>query len=103
MPNEATTEADRAVGVAPAAPWRIKALTVLPRYCLAVTFNDDREGIVDMSMICTSRESGMYAPLKDPDYFAQAQLELGAVTWPNGADLDPCWAYIVDPKFRTVV
>ena len=23
------------------------------------------------------------------DYFAQARLELGTVTWPNGADLDP--------------
>jgi hypothetical protein len=29
--------------------------------------------------------------LKDPAYFAQVRVdtELGTVTWPNGADLDP--------------
>lgn len=32
----------------------------------------------------------MFAPLKDPDYFSQAQVdEFGAVCWPNGTDLAP--------------
>jgi hypothetical protein len=36
---------------------------------------------------------GIYEPLKEADCFAQAYLDLGTVTWPNGADLDPSWAY----------
>lgn len=93
MPNEATTQADRAVGVVPAVPWRIKALSVLPGYRLAITCNDGRQGVVDLSGVCTSRDCGMYEPLKEPSYFAQAQLDLGTVTWPNGADLDPAWLH----------
>jgi hypothetical protein len=30
-------------------------------------------------------------PLRDPDYFAQVQVdpEAGTIVWPNGVDLDP--------------
>jgi hypothetical protein len=35
----------------------------------------------------------MYATLKDHETFAQATVELGVVTWPNGVDLDPAWMY----------
>ncbi|NBC47398.1 MAG: DUF2442 domain-containing protein [Gammaproteobacteria bacterium] len=93
MSIEAAAETDRAAGVAPAAPWRVKAITVLPNYCLAVTFNDGRQGVVDMSAVRASATCGMYAALKDPEVFAQAKVELGVVTWPNGADLDPAWMY----------
>jgi hypothetical protein len=68
-------------------------VTVLPDYLLAVTFNDGRQGIVDMSAVRTSRNCGMYATLKDHETFAQATVELGVVTWPNGVDLDPAWMY----------
>ena len=33
------------------------------------------------------------AALADLRLFKQARIELGAVTWPNGADLDPFWMY----------
>jgi hypothetical protein len=34
---------------------------------------------------------GVFAPLRDPELFGAVALdpELGAVRWPNGADLDP--------------
>ena len=37
------------------------------------------------------RFEGVFAPLKDPATFAQVRIhpELGAIVWPNGADLDP--------------
>jgi hypothetical protein len=35
----------------------------------------------------------MYEPLKNPGFFSRAYLELGAITWPNGADLDPSWLH----------
>ena len=31
----------------------------------------------------------IFEPLRDPVIFAQAQVVLGAVQWPNGADLAP--------------
>jgi hypothetical protein len=31
----------------------------------------------------------IFEPLRDPAIFVQAQVVLGAVQWPNGADLAP--------------
>jgi hypothetical protein len=31
----------------------------------------------------------IFAELRDPSYFCQARVELGAVQWPNGAELAP--------------
>lgn len=56
---------------------------------LWLRFEGGDEGEVDLG----SRLSftGVFAPLSDPDYFAEVRvdLELGTVVWPNGADLDP--------------
>lgn len=94
MPNQATAETDQATGVIPAAPWRVKALTVMPGYRLAVTFQDDTSGIADMSALTTTvQDCGVFEALKDSAVFGQAHLELGVVTWPNGADIDPAWMY----------
>jgi uncharacterized protein YndB with AHSA1/START domain len=93
MPNQATTEQDFAVGVVPAAPWRGKALSVLPGHRLAVTFRDGTSGIVDLSRVKPDPSQGVFAALADPRLFEQARIELGAVSWPNGADLDPLWMY----------
>jgi hypothetical protein len=30
-----------------------------------------------------------FEPLRDPSYFREVRIELGAVAWPNGADLAP--------------
>jgi hypothetical protein len=94
MPSQTTTQENSTTGVIPAAPWRIKALSVLPDFRLAVTFCDGRNGIVDCSAIQNSSNPGIYAPLADADFFAQVKLELGALTWPNGADLDPGWLHV---------
>jgi hypothetical protein len=32
---------------------------------------------------------GVFAPLRDPEVFAQARVALGAVEWPGGPDLAP--------------
>lgn len=93
MPTQTTSAQDKTAGINPAAPWRISALSVLPDYRLAVTFNDGVAGVVDCSGITTASDPGMYAPLAAADFFAQARLEFGAVTWPNGADLDPAWLH----------
>jgi len=71
----------------------VKSLVVLPGYRLSVTFQDGASGIADLSAVTTASKCGIYEALKDPTIFAQARLELGVVTWPNGADIDPAWMY----------
>jgi hypothetical protein len=93
MPIETASETDRAIGVIPAAPWRVKGLSILADYRLAVTFQDGTSGVADLSAVTSAHGCGIYEPLKDPSYFKQARLEMGVVTWPNGADLDPAWMY----------
>lgn len=93
MSMEADAEAQCPTGVKPAAPWRLSALSILPDFHLAVTFHDGATGVVDLSAVTSGSELGIYEPLKDPQYFAQARIELGTVTWPNGADLDPAWMH----------
>jgi len=89
MPSQAITETYQAAGVIPAAPWRLSALSVLPEWQLAVTFNDGLNGIVDVSVLVHGSDAGVFEALRDPAFFAQAYLDCGAVTWPNGADLAP--------------
>lgn len=90
---QAAAEAHCPVGVTPVAPWRLSALSILPDYRLAVTFHDGTTGVVDLSAVTSGSELGIYEPLKDPQYFVQACIELGTVTWPSGADLDPAWMH----------
>ncbi len=56
---------------------------------LYIRFEDGVEGVVDVSSLVSFQ--GVFAPLKDPAWFAQVKVnpELGTVCWPNGADLDP--------------
>jgi hypothetical protein len=93
MPIQAAAEAHQAAGVIPAAPWRVKALTVLAEYRLSVTFQDGTSGRVDLSSVLTAQEPGIFEALKDKEFFNQARLDLGVVTWPNGADIDPAWMH----------
>ena len=88
-----TPEIDSTAGVTPRSPWRLVAVTALPAFQLAVTFQDGTQGIVDLSSVCTSKNTGVFAELANPVTFEQVRLVLGVATWPNGADLDPLWMY----------
>jgi hypothetical protein len=68
-------------------------MSVLADYRLAVTFMDGINGIADFSAVLTAKECGIFEALKDKACFDQVRLELGVVTWPNGADIDPAWMY----------
>ncbi len=67
----------------------------LTNYQLVLCFEDGMEGVVDISQLI--QFSGIFAPLHNQVYFAQAQIhpELGTVIWQNGADLDPDVLYAV--------
>jgi hypothetical protein len=57
-------------------------------YRLRVAFSDGSVGERDFSST-VARNGEMVRPLKDPAFFARVFVELGALTWPNGFDLDP--------------
>ena len=54
-----------------------------------------------MSALVTSADAGIFAALKDDQLFQQASIELGAITWPNDADLDPVWVHEEISKNKT--
>jgi hypothetical protein len=94
QPN-ANTEANRAPEVAPAikhtVPWRVTSVTVLPNARLQVAFVDGTSGEIHMKSFLSnpSVNGTIFEQLRDPIVFAEAQLVMGAVQWPNGADLAP--------------
>jgi hypothetical protein len=68
-------------------------LKPLDDHRLWLRFSDGSEGVRDFTDIFA--EGGpMVEPLKVPDYFARAFVEMGAPTWPNGFDLDPINLYM---------
>jgi len=72
-------------------PWRVTSVTALLDSRLRVAFVDGVTGDVDMrSFLRDPRIDGtVFEPLRDPGVFAQARVVLGAIQWPNGADLAP--------------
>src|SRR5690242_15508587 len=93
MSAQAVTKKDIAASVVPSikitAPWRVKAVEALDGYRLHVHFMDGLEGEVNMAEFVRAPDAGVFAVLADPDMFAQAYVELGAVTWPGELDLAP--------------
>lgn len=60
----------------------------LDAHRLWIRFSNGKQGVHDFSGMLA--EGGvMVEPLCDPAMFRRVFLELGALTWPNGFDLDP--------------
>ena len=90
MPTQAATQEDRPASLTPAGPaWRVAFVTALPGWRLYVRFNDGLEGEVEMEREVHAPDAGVFAELADPDRFAAARVEFGAVTWPGEIDLAP--------------
>lgn len=64
------------------------SVEALPEHRLRVRFDDGTEGVVDVAEMVEF--TGVFAPLREPEFFAKATVnaELGTVCWPNNADLD---------------
>ena len=68
-------------------------LKPLDGHKLWLRFSDGSEGVRDLSDVI-AKGGPMVEPLKSPEYFARAFVEMGAPTWPNGFDLDPINLYM---------
>ena len=77
----------------------IIAVSPLSDYQLQLTFEDGVSGTIDLAQLI--QFDGIFAPLRDPDFFQQVAIspDLGTIVWPNGADLDPVVLYAaVQPR-----
>ena len=90
-----TPKADTPAGVVPAprpsVPWRVVDVRPLAKMLLHVKFVDGTVGEVDLRSFLGSAEvqGTIFERLRSEKQFRQVQAELGAVVWPNGADLAP--------------
>lgn len=73
----------------------ITSVQPLENYRLYLKFEDNQEGVVDISQLIEF--TGIFAPLQDLTYFKQVKLnpEWGTIYWENGADLDPDVLYSI--------
>jgi Protein of unknown function (DUF2442). len=73
----------------------ISSVQPLENYQLHLKFEDNQEGVVDISQLIEF--TGIFAPLQDLAYFKQVKLnpEWGTIYWENGADLDPDVLYSI--------
>ena len=88
-------ESNRTAEVEPAiwhtVPWRVMSVAALPDSRLRVAFVDGMVGDVDMRLFLGDPKIAgtIFEPLRNLAVFAQARVVLGAIQWPNGADLAP--------------
>jgi len=105
MPTEGTSFANPAAALIPPVvcdhPDDVAEVQAEPHFRLRVRFYDGTEGIVDMSALVQSPNAGAFAALADPARFTEAQVSLGAVTWPIGLDLAPDAMYSALQKHGT--
>ena len=68
------------------APWRVVGMQLLADRAMQVRFVDGVEGVVRFgpNFYC-----GAFSHLIDAERFAEARVEMGAVTWPGELDLAP--------------
>jgi Protein of unknown function (DUF2442) len=73
----------------------ISSVQPLENYQLHLKFEDNQEGVVDISQLIEF--TGIFAPLQDLTYFNQVKInpEWGTIYWENGADLDPDVLYSI--------
>lgn len=70
----------------------VSGVAVVGPHLLRLLFTDGTVGDVDFS---DHDWSGVFEPLRDPNYFAKVRVdpEAATIVWPNGVDLDPCGLY----------
>jgi hypothetical protein len=70
-------------------------------YVVSVRFEDGTAGDVDLSYL--TEYGGVFAPLKDLEYFRRlrADEEAGTIVWPNDADVAPETLYAHAERLTT--
>jgi hypothetical protein len=68
--------------------WRVVTAAASGGHSLDLTFKDGTRKRVNLLPLL---DGPIFAPLRDPEYFARVELDsvAGTVVWPNGADIAP--------------
>jgi hypothetical protein len=74
---------------------RVKNVVSTDKYKLILTFTNDEQGIYDCSELLNF---GVFKELRDINYFKQASVLHGTVTWPNEQDICPDTLYLDSKK-----
>ena len=59
---------------------------ILPEYKIKVVLSNGKSGIFDVEPYL---DKGIFTELKDYNYFRNAHIEYGTITWQNGQDFSP--------------
>lgn len=66
--------------------WDVTDVSIIEHLVLSVRFAD---GTVGEVQFMPEHLTGVFAPLKNSDFFAEVYVNEGAVAWPNDIDLAP--------------
>ncbi|MEI6647252.1 MAG: DUF2442 domain-containing protein [bacterium] len=66
--------------------WDVKKVVAVQGCKLYLEMEDGRSGYFDVTPLLKNK---FFWSLKDPNYFKQVKIVLGALTWPNEEDIDP--------------
>lgn len=66
--------------------WDIVNVTVSSNLTLKIKFSD---GTVGRAIFKIEDLTGVFEPLKDPNFFAKAFIDHGVITWPGEIDIAP--------------
>ena len=76
---------------------RVKTVTTSRPYLLEIVFTNGESGVYDCTPLL---DFGVFKEIKDIDYFRQAQVFNGTVTWPHELDICPDTLYLDSKKSR---
>ena len=69
---------------------RVQSVYTESNYRLRIFFTNGEEGVFDCSRLL---DFGVFQELRDPEYFKQATVSYGTVTWPHEQDICPDTLY----------
>jgi hypothetical protein len=75
----------------------VKTMKVMGPHSLDLLFNDGTRKRVNLRRFLWGE---LFEPLRDPEFFAKAQLDEWTVSWPNGADFAPEFLYELEPELE---
>ena len=77
---------------------RVKSVATSDDYKLTLVFANGETRVFDCSHLL---DLGVFRELRDKNYFSQARVEYGTVTWPHEQDICPDILY-VDSKGKAM-
>ncbi|MGI8641261.1 MAG: DUF2442 domain-containing protein [Pyrinomonadaceae bacterium] len=64
----------------------VVSFEILPEYQIKIVLSNGEKGIFDVKPYL---DRGIFTELKDYNYFRNARIEYGTITWTHGQDFSP--------------